>query len=682
MEKLTPPVSPKLNRNHLPFAFEPAVLPDLGDCSSTLSENFHSIEEALLGDHQDTWSENTSSFTELLQNDFTVSEPEDPFSWDYNFKSFEDLKVELPLMLDPDPEPPSLSGPDMFKDIIGGAVDLDPEFEKMCMHDFSDDVLEEQLQAAAENAKRLTEQEKLQAVDAIARVPVPLMDFSLAEPEWARLRCNAVAMFKWIRTGCGDLFRPPSWPPNRVIESKLIWSPIRPGSHSSAYHENMDDGKPLVQNFLQPVQESEVLGSISLVKQRTKPTAFSDAHEDEEIEILGKDDSTTDLLDIVRKRSKNLKSTQPLKKLCTSTKLSPLHVTKNTAPVLLSGGSPGAPAKLLANFLELHAPKKQPITHSRYFAPNHTDTPRDPSPHNALEEKGKGDDQKAHPGDGCLQHFARERKAPLPALNLPKFPLTAFVSINVSRRIIRAVESLMPNLTLIERNHEAHNTSIWRHNSVARTEIVPDLANDADFSISPSTGLLIMSMIRIRQKPRTEMSKSLAESRIEKASLRYGRVVVLIGGEGGSDDSLRDLPSCDLAAIQDLQGFSSGLDCHIQVQYVGGGDKTIAAWVASCLCRYSIDQPEIFTGLSEMETLWELFLRRAGFNAFAAQAVLAQLKPPSVLQSTAEVPNVIQHGLGAFVVMSRAERMRIFGELVGPMVLERVNRAIDEIWNR
>lgn len=678
MEKLTPPASPKLRPHNLMPEFEPVFLPIPSDDSgSMLSENFHAIEEAMLGEHQDVWSENTSPLRELLEN-FTTPDQE---ALGYPRQNLEDFKIEVPLMFDEAPQLLGPSRPDAFKDFVDAEMDLDPDFEKAVLHGFSDDDLENQLKEMEDNTIKSIEQEQLVAVDAVARVPIPVMDFSIPEPEWTRLRNDAKAIFKWIQARNEQLFKAPSWPVYRASESKLVWNPLSLGASPAIGIENMEDGRPLVQMLLKPPGKNEFLTSLDFVQQRNRPVVFEDQDGDEEIELqlTSRRNPGNDLLDTVKKRTMDSEAFVPAKKPRLAEKPPPAPKSEYANRTLLAGDSPGASAKLLANFMEVNAPKKKPLTHSKYFASQKSATPTPSMPMSIPKDTHpSGAFTKAMDVLGA-QRPARTQEAPCPPINPPGFPLTVFISIKIPHRMIRGLERLLPELTLFERDHDAHNTSVWRQGSVARTESIPDLANDADITVSPTTGLIITSMIRIRQKPRAGTNRSMVQTRVEKASIRYERLIVLIGGEGGGNDTLNDISSSDSAALIELQGFVSGLDCHIQVHYVGGGDKTLANWVAYYICRYSLTERKILTGLLQAETLWEVFLRRAGFNVFAAQVLVSQLKMP---EPDAGAPSIVQYGLGAFVTMTRAERMRRFGQLVGLRVLGRVSKAVDELWNQ
>lgn len=660
-------------------AFNPPLVGITSDSSSILSDNFHAIEDAMLKDHQDVWSENTSPIREFLEDGFTISDQD--AIWGYPRETLEDLKVEVPLMLDGAPEQLAPSGPNAFGEFVHAEMDLDPHFEQAIHQDFSDGDFEEQLQKAAEQAVKRIEQEQLQAIDAIARVPIPIMDFSIPEPGWTRLLNDEMAIFKWIQSGHEQLFSPPSWPIHGVAQSKLVWSPLGPMTNACSVTETMDEAEPLISSFVATSSENEILSSLDLVRQRTRPITFEDEYEDEEIEtVLTRRKSTTDLMDVVRKRSMDVDTGGIRKKHRYAVdEATPDRETQHHGSSLLAGDSPGASAKLLARFMNVHAPKKKTWTNSRYFASQKPEMPTLPKHTDIPQATRSFDINQTQLENGSIQQGKSGPIAPCPTINPPTSPLTIFISIKIPRRMIRVLEGLILGLTLLERNYDAHNTSIWHPGSVIRSEVAPPLADDADITVSPTTGFIITSMIKIRQKPRAGTNKSMVQLRIEKAALRYERLVVLVGGEGGGDDTLYGLSSTDSTALLELQGYVSGLDCNVQVLYLGGGDKTLTNWVAAFICRHSLAVPELLAGLLEVETLWELFLRRAGFNVFAAQVVASQLKQ---LGEDTVIPARGQHGLSAFVTMTRAERMRRFGQLVGPRVLERVSKAVDELWSQ
>jgi hypothetical protein len=74
------------------------------------------------------------------------------------------------------------------------------------------------------------------------------------------------------------------------------------------------------------------------------------------------------------------------------------------------------------------------------------------------------------------------------------------------------------------------------------------------------------------------------------------------------------------------------------------------------------------------ETQWEVFLRHAGFNPFAAQTVLVIAKMAS--QSS----GMSVQGLSLFVEVDSAKRRTLFASVVGQRVLARVERVVEQDW--
>lgn len=640
----------------------------------------------MVGELWDIWSENTSPIRQSIQEEFPILDSATLI--ELPSKKLEDLRLEVPLMADHLVQKPPPSGAAAFQGFIKEVnLELDPDFSKTLLEGSRNEELKNQAQKEANMVLKCIEQEQLQAVDAIGRVLIPVLDFSIPEPEWKRLRSNANAILKWIKGGNEQLFKLPVWPRDRKTESRMIWRPLTPGVRCEPEAESMNDGECHIQRLLNLPALDEIPSSSNFVVQRKRLAILDLDDGDEDIEAqLVKGKQATDLLDLVKKRTLNDGiQINPKKKPRVDPEETNLDQMTSpsagsTGPFLLAGDSPGASVRLLSNFLEIHAPKKKSWTNSKYFASVQSSSPR-------LETLG------AKLKDTNLSHKVQNEalsdnvqqsttRAPIPNVVLSAGPLCIFIAVTVPRRMFRALESMIPGLTVIERDYDAHNTFSWRApGSVNRTEVVPPLANDADITVSPSMGLVVTSMIKIRQRPRDEKSKNMEQIRLEKVSLRYERLVVLVG-ESGDHGTLNETTASDATALVELQGFATGLDCNVQVLYVGGGDKILWQWIAAFICRHGLAQPMLLEALLEVETLWELFLRRAGFNVFAAQVVASQMKSSvSSRAGCATTAVSTPQGLSGFVTMTRAERMRRFGQLVGPRVLERVSCVVDEVWS-
>lgn len=87
-------------------------------------------------------------------------------------------------------------------------------------------------------------------------------------------------------------------------------------------------------------------------------------------------------------------------------------------------------------------------------------------------------------------------------------------------------------------------------------------------------------------------------------------------------------------------------------------------------------------------TQWELFLRRAGFNTYAAQVIIGSLQTPDPYPLSFSSPSVSGIfetvevlGLTAFILMDADERVRRFQALLGgSRILKRVNRVLEQEW--
>lgn len=669
-------MSPKLVPKQAAPIFDPQHLPiHSKDSSSLLSDNFHAIEDIMLGDHLDVWSASTSPIREFLGDLSSIAEPN---FLEASGRVFEDLRVEVPLMRHAKPQQLEPAGPDAFGAFVESQMDLDPEFERAVLHDIPDDDLEEslqgQLEEAAQNSLRCIEQEQLQVIDAVARVPVPMMDFLIAEPSWQHL-CgkdhSSNRLLKWMQAGKEELFKnPPVWPVDKISESKMVWSPLAPEAGNVPEKEDMQEGEPLLTSYLSLPPSGDVHQSQDCIHGREIVVIFANDDPDEEIEPqIRTKRPVVDLTNPVKKRSMEANAEGSAKKSrrCTIDQTSLDQPIVWAGPSLLPDDSSSASGNLLANFMEVYAPKKKVSEHSKYFtsAQSEPTAQRPPvSKQVAVQE---------------LEKTKAASKAPYPVLDPPSTALSVFIDIKIPRRMIRTLEGLLPDLTLLERDYDSHNIFVWEQSSVRRTEVKPPLADDADITVSPSTGIILTSMIRIRQRPRAGTNKGVIQIRVEKASLRYERLIVLVGGDGDKDEVVELTSSSDTTALLELSGFASGLESNVQVHYVGGGNKTLTHWVATFICRYGLNDQQVLSGLLESETLWEVFLRRAGLNVFAAQAVASQFKPPSDATDTMASAS---YGLGAFMTMTRDERVRRFGHLVGVRTLDRVSRNMDQSWNR
>jgi len=317
------------------------------------------------------------------------------------------------------------------------------------------------------------------------------------------------------------------------------------------------------------------------------------------------------------------------------------------------------------------------------------DDPADPThkPHvvqssNAVNDSG--------PSGDALESDIKQRvnsSLSVPTIPSPLPKTTVILSsilFSVQRTLIIELKHLYTDLSFIERDFST---------------LKPPLCNEADIITSPSTGLILTTLQKIKQKPLPGQETLYygIKERLIDLSVRYEHLIVLVTESSSVSGVTRHLDDNDCVALSEMMGFVAVLDADVQVLYVPGGNKELAIWTVYCIAQFRFDfavsigrsdwkqEPRLI----EDETLWEQFLRRAGLNAFAAQAVLAELREPDELcQSTggevssSESASSADTYLRAFLRMPPDDRIRRFEMLLGGRkVLTRVNQALEQKWS-
>ena len=291
-------------------------------------------------------------------------------------------------------------------------------------------------------------------------------------------------------------------------------------------------------------------------------------------------------------------------------------------------------------------------------------------------------------GDALESNTKQQRMiSPLPVPSLPSplpkaMIIVSSVLFSTQHTLIAETKHIYADLSFIERDFST---------------VKPPLCNEADIIISPSTGLVLTTLQKIKQKPLPgqETLHYGIKERLIDLSVRYEHLVVLVAEGSSISGMTRDLDDNDCLALSEMTGFTAALNTDVQVLYTPGGNKELAVWTVYCIAQFRFDfatsigrsggQQE--PRLIEDETLWEQFLRRAGLNAFAAQVVLAELREPdpSCRRKGSEVSfsaSATDTYLRAFVRMAPDERIKRFEVLLGgKKVLTKVNQALEQRWS-
>jgi len=577
---------------------------------------------------------------------------------------------------------------------------------------------------AAASASRKIEQEQLQQADANSRIQIPIMDFRLPDPPWKFIQSkdSSVSITEVQKAMVADIQeqygRPRLWTGLNKLVPKLRWTCFPLELAKVGLDESFGDDEVL-HKFLDNGLSQLVVDSGKLT---WKSPGFrilkEDKDNDEDDLKLGycETEEGQDIASLVRKRkmqyeeeSSNFNSltdtlatrisagntltgvtfmehqmceemihgrksrdkvSSSLPKDSTMTKQKLAQDRKDEINPLIDGTFSASNA--LDSFLEIRASKKQRPTHSAHF-----DGP-------SIEgqcSKSEPVNHSIQPTPSTQPHTVQQ-PLPVPSTNPSSIPTHYIVSSAILKRrvLIRTLNALFPAAIPIERDFTVHNRTAWMSNSVTRSPVTSSLDSEADFIISPSTGIILTTLQKIKQKPLPgQKAKSAFKERIEKVSVRYEKLVVLVS-ESCAEESTNGLDQSDTLALAEATGFCSSLDGSVRMQFVGGGEETLAKWLVAIMVRYG-SQGESSVPLLEDETLWELFLRRAGMNAYAAQAVIAELKAPDGVDVEGESKACL-FGMTAFVEMRQEERIARFERLLGGrQILQRVGRVLDANWS-
>ena len=203
-------------------------------------------------------------------------------------------------------------------------------------------------------------------------------------------------------------------------------------------------------------------------------------------------------------------------------------------------------------------------------------------------------------------------------------------------------------------------------------------ADEADMILAPGHGLMLTTLQRLMQKSLpNQVTRNVIRERVVQLARRYERLIIMVHEERNSNQE-RPLDNRECSELVSLINFCAAQNHDIQVMYIPGDESALATWIVASMVRYGLDDPDV--QLLQDESSWELFLRKAGMDAFAAQVVLKKLNTPDSMPTSSTEQH---YGLPGFVMMDEAERLKRFGALFGgEKILRKVSMAIDGSWTR
>ncbi|EAQ87578.1 hypothetical protein CHGG_04197 [Chaetomium globosum CBS 148.51] len=654
------------------------------------------------------------------------------------------LKVDVPLLVCSDDDLNNVLEPEraLKPDDLVEAKELIASSDTLSGSDGPTGQLVTAFQKSAITVMRHAEQEKLQPLDATTRVPVPVLDFSIPVPEWEQRLWEDKTMFQFLRENTNVNWQSPKWPQNRTAEQNMVWVPLPNIKEKKLMSDRIEVETEALEPFLKRGRDCDILTSVDYAYKEPGPVVLriGEEGEDDDEECLApfhlsaQTPTTTsqghdrgepaspsegpvptlqhtprvkavatapppaDLTSLLSGRKRSIDETLHRRQssvgrdgpVADASDISATGIidtslipSTNVLRGFMSEYTDFAP--LVDNFLEMNFPKKLKLTHSSFSNPPDT-TPS--SSRSKAEEAAK-----------LMPPPPKPIPALAPPINRPQSALRVVISTTVSKPLTQHLQTLLPTIELIPRDYNKHRPTGWIPG--ARS---PNL-DEADIVASPATGILLTTMVQLRQRalpgraapPPVGNNNNNANANnsapttsfcrvVSNVAVRHERVVVLVSEGNRHSETAGPLSPSDARALAEFQGFAAGLaatTAEVRVVYVGGGVETLARWVAAVVCECVSGEAE---GVREMllpvETFWEVFLRRAGMNVFAAQVVLGTLKVPDGRPAVGGGDGQV-FGLPCFVTMARERRVELFGELLGGRrVLDRVSDVLDEPWGQ
>ena len=628
-----------------------------------------------------------------------------------------DLKVDVPLSPPHSDRPPpwkrkSVTFSETLPDLI---PELPPPIARP-ENISSDDVnafIQETIKPIALKAERAIEQEQLQEADTVLRIPVPVMDFSLPIAPWT-VKSHVPKAYnedKEMKNTLTEMkalhFSKHGWPTSAQAERELKWAPFPVALGKVDTNESIpDDGS--VEEYILPPERVD----IATLTWKPDGLRIFDELADSDVELEEGDfPEAKDLNSLVRKRKLELEEEGLVspqsdgymeadddrlqsKQKAVVTVMEPSDIANKTAKETTSkctkqedffDNSFSALGALedYMNIRKGHLTRRK-LTSDHYFTK--TCQLSEPSKPNELRPP-ESEYQINLPVPSPL---TADLPSPVLTVSTPCWFIISAPFL-ANRRLSRQVQHLYPSAEFIDRDFNLHQQDNLQQRSQSKVNArkidFETIADEADMLLCPSTGLIWTSLQMIKQRSLPgQISRSAVRERILRTSPRYERLLVLVSQNRNTNPKsdistgAQFFDDDDGTAFAEFTAFCSNLPDEVQTLFVAGGEEDLARWIVAAMAKHGMSADQGIKLLQD-ETLWEVFLRRAGLNAFAAQAILARLKAPDQNEVDTVDTQETNFGLTAFVKMSVEERYTQFETLLGGRrLLGRVSQVLDASW--
>lgn len=298
------------------------------------------------------------------------------------------------------------------------------------------------------------------------------------------------------------------------------------------------------------------------------------------------------------------------------------------------------------------------------------------------------------------EHAANGRRDPSDCNKIPPSTPDLFLPpmahLDGTRTIIVNNALLQSHPTLIPYLEQQGGSDL----SIIYRDFDPKYENCPDFVLDPKTAVMYTNTQLLAQRPLPGQNKlgevSPVHQSTSKLAASFENVIVMIMHNCSIVDKLNCADSVLVSKFIAYCDLLSSSDSRVRVLWLRYSrttpvDKLINAWTWSCIAQYGLSSPSLL-GSSQLvvshdafiqdETLWELFLRRAGMNTLAAQFVLGALKKSEShlrdpVDTLGNENNTQSWGLSRFVSMRSEERLQLFADFLGRKSISLINDSIE-----
>lgn len=640
-------------------------------------------------------------------------------------KRLQDLRADVPLIPRDIDESPAKKAKTMYLSDTVHLMLPQPESDNTVMsaQDMKQDPdasIEEALEPLARAAIQRTENEQLAAFDTIMRVPVPaIYDVEITAP-WRTFAATStgslLAAQKTLlsRTKNELLSGELTWGGTSKIERTLPWKPFAVKLGKVDTVESFDDGS--LARYMAGMSFEDSIDTQSLTWKADGLRVLEDDSDEDELEPLTLDGDEDDGAD-AQPEPAPADSAATMHVSPTFQKSSENERSVAEEPVVPESGRMDMQSLLRKRKMELESANETAVARSlgndiSVNCANGNLSAKPASIQHLTEAGGLSSFMNLHGAPAQRTNPIPAQSAALPHSQLPSAILSRSIPAEITmpaeqsrplpapqphalakstsilisskmlqnRQLTRQVKSMLQGVEMIERDSDLRSSN---------KDHEPNTGSDADYTLSPSTGILVTTLQKVKQKPLPGQNTFFGvRERIASVALQYERLIVLLNeGQQPTDTdgvSTTPLDERDAEAMSDLTGFAASIDAEVNIYYVGGGETELARWLSAIIAHNALSDEDIT--LLQDETVWERFLRSAGLNPFAAQAILAAMKLPEYSPGSGDSgtlggSNTALYGLPVFVKMSTGQRVERFGPLMGgEKVLRRVSKVIDTEW--